>query len=146
MREGIVRASVRLLLGLCAVGALLTGCATPDAQIRRGNASLLPQSVSANFHGVVLYIDTLVEIRGQRHDVSVLEHDCEAGIGELHVDHDYIYSVQHVLISGDKPEDRLFKEICETGMPLAQLKILEIREHPERDPRHLIDELWKKMH
>jgi hypothetical protein len=89
---------------------VLSGCATTNSAIRTGSAKLVPHSVSG---GDSSFIYALVEIRGDRHSISVNTAGCWSGVGTIFVD-DLSPSID-VVRDGNKNEDELFRQICETA-------------------------------
>lgn len=94
-----------------AAAALLVGCSTPtpiDA-IQKGNARLLPESFT--FGGG--RIAGIVDVGGQRYSVSTFQYQCQLGVGTLFTQDGG--PIDNVLTSGDKPQDRLFRDLCMAG-------------------------------
>ena len=105
---------------------LLCGCASPVASIKAGDGIILAQTVTVypttpnrdtNWTVGVLY-----EVAGVRTKVWVFATECQSGVGDLHIDGEWI---RNVIVTGDKPEDRLFDAICRVGMPVVYARARE---------------------
>jgi len=96
-----------------AAAALVAGCSTTNA-IQKGNARLIPESVTFDYTRIAGVLD----VNGRRQSVSILRYQCMSGVGTLVIEDRT--TIDNVLISGDKPEDRLFKELCAAGAQLIQ--------------------------
>jgi len=94
-----------------AAAALLAGCTTPPTidGIRKGNARLLPDSFT--FGGG--RISGVVDVGGQRYGVSTFQYQCQLGVGAVFTQDGG--PIDNVMNSGDRPEDRLFRELCAAG-------------------------------
>ena len=93
-----MRTTCRVLAA--AVVALLAGCTT-SAAIQKGNARLLPESVTFDY----LWISGVVVANGSRHGVSTLRVQCQSGVGSLSIQNEN--PIDNVLASGNQPEDGL---------------------------------------
>lgn len=102
---------------LC-MAAALAACATrptPTATyIERGDATLLPQSVSVDPDGLGI-VSALVSVDGVHKRISILASDCDDGIGHIAtLENDRRVPNRRVFayVTGTTPADKLFASVC----------------------------------
>jgi hypothetical protein len=104
-------------VGVC-VAAALSACATRPTStatyIERGDATLLPQSVTVDPDGLGI-ISALVSVDGVHKRISILASDCDDGIGHIAtLENDRRVPNRRVFayVTGTTPADRLFASVC----------------------------------
>jgi hypothetical protein len=104
----------------------LWGCATPRSEIAAGQATLIPNSVSANPFGLNYKLSGIVDLKGRRISFWTWATDCSKGTGALESTVNYVLDVpreevifDNLILTGSTPPDRLFHDICAAGLPLA---------------------------
>jgi hypothetical protein len=88
---------------------VLSGCASTSSAIRNGSAKLLPNAVTGAEGDSFLY--AVIEVNGERRKISVNTAGCVFNVGTIFANAGFI----DVLRDGDRPEDRLFRQICDAA-------------------------------
>lgn len=106
--------NLKQLLMTAGAVALIAGCASPSSAVKSGTAQLLPSSVTASAG----FISGVILAHGERRTISVPLYQCRAGVGAFVMDDGS--AINNLLLSGDKPEDRMFRDLCAAGLSIAE--------------------------
>lgn len=102
-------------------GVFLIAFGIDNGWIERDEARIVPGTVSAQPNGLEYQITALTEAGGNRQPVYILATDCRYGHARniLAGSAGLETAAGHVLLNGDRPEDRMFTQLCNEGMPLV---------------------------
>jgi hypothetical protein len=101
--------------------ALTARCATGRGAIQSGSARVLPNSISVYAHPSMPnapFVDGVIQFGDKRESISTHLFVCEGQVGPLFVIGEDTY--WHVYISGETPEDRMVRQLCETARPAIE--------------------------
>jgi hypothetical protein len=87
----------------------------------RGEAQIVPGTVSVRPIGTNYQITALIEAGGDRKQVYIYATDCQDG----HARHIWDGNIslgtlaENALLNGNTPKDKMFTQLCNEGLPLA---------------------------
>lgn len=102
-----------VVIGSCVLG--ITACAvTSRSSIESGQARLLPETVVVD----MLSIKGVLDNNGKRFSAQTRTSDCKNGTGTVQLNSgSYTEYIGNVVASQPTPSDRLFRQLCDIGMP-----------------------------
>jgi hypothetical protein len=87
----------------------------------RGEAQIVPGTVSVRPIGTNYQITALIEAGGDRRQVYIYATDCQDGHARYIWDGNISLGTlaQDALLTGTTPKDKMFTQLCNEGLPLA---------------------------